>query len=131
MLADDRSATPRTRRVLSGEASTVEVLEGDPMYKFNRSALVAQGKGPEATKFAADVAAYITERYVPIQAGVEMAGQWGRVHWFSEPESAAHWEEVNLKLMADEEYQELIAGAGDLFVAGETRDTLVMLFPDG
>lgn len=101
------------------------------MYKWSRSAVIAQGKGPEATEFAAQVAAFITERYVPVQVGMELAGQWGRIHWFSEPESAAHWEAINLKLMADEEYQTLLVAAGDLFIAGETEDTLVMLFPGG
>ena len=100
------------------------------MYKWNRSSMIAQGKGPEATEFAALIAAYVTEHYVPVQVGVEMAGEWGRIHWFAEPESAAHWEEVNLKLMIDEQYQKLIADAGDLFVAGLTKDTLVMLFPE-
>ena len=33
--------------------------------------------------------------------------------------------------MVDEQYQKLIADAGDLFVAGLTKDTLVMLFPEG
>lgn len=99
------------------------------MYKFNRSALIAQGKAPEAVEFAGKVAAYISEHHVPVQVGMETAGQWGRIHWFSEPESAAHWEQVNLALLADEDYQALVASAGDLFVAGETHDILVMLFP--
>ena len=93
--------------------------------------MIAQGKGPEATRFAAEVAAYITEHHLPVHVGMEMAGQWGRIHWFSEPESAAHWEQVNLALMADDDYQKMIEDAGELFVVGMTEDTLVMLFPEG
>ena len=101
------------------------------MYRWSRSAMIAQGKAPEATKFATDVAAYVTERHLPVHVGMEMAGQWGRIHWFSEPESAAHWEQVNLALMADDDYQKMIEDAGELFVVGMTEDTLVMLFPEG
>ncbi len=93
--------------------------------------MIAQGKAAEAVEFAGAIAAYIEANYAPVQVGMEMAGQWGRIHWFSEPESAAQWEEINLKLLGDEEYQALIASAGDLFIAGETKDTLVMLFPRG
>ena len=101
------------------------------MYRWNRSAMIAQGKGPEATQFAIEVAAYVTEHHTPVHVGMEMAGEWGRIHWFSEPENAAHWEQVNLALVADDEYQKMVSDAGDLFVAGMTKDTLVMLFPEG
>ena len=101
------------------------------MYKWSRSALIAQGKAPEAMEFATRVAGYVSENYIPVQVGVELAGQFGRIYWFSEPESAAQWEQNNLALLTDEAFQKLVNDAGDLFIAGETKDTLVMLVPGG
>jgi hypothetical protein len=91
--------------------------------------MIAQGKGPEATEFAGQIAAYVSENDIPVQVGMELAGQWGRIHWFTEPANAAQWEEINLRLLADEAYQKMLADAGDLFAAGMSKDTLVMLFP--
>ena len=99
------------------------------MYKLTRSAMVAQGKGPEAVAFATQVAAHVTEHHTPVQVGVEMAGDQGRIHWFSEYESAAEWEQTGMALVADAEYQNMLVAAGELFIAGMTRDTLVRLFP--
>ncbi len=102
------------------------------MYKWSRTAMVAQGKGPEATRFAVEVADYVEQHTgLAVQAGAELAGEWGRIHWFAEPENAAQWESVNMQLAMDEAYQDLIARSGDLFIGGMTKDTLVVLYPRG
>lgn len=102
------------------------------MYKWSRTAMVAPGKGTKAIEFAVEVADYVEQQTgLAIQTGAELAGEWGRIHWFADPENAAQWESVNVQLAMDETYKKMIDESGDLFIGGMTKDTLVMLYPRG
>ena len=100
------------------------------MYRWSRAAYIAAGKMEGALAWAQEIAAYVSANYgIDVAVGLEAFGEVGRVHWFSEPESLAQWEEINAKLMADPAYMAKINEAADLFMAGTTKDTLVMLLP--
>ncbi len=94
--------------------------------RLNRTAVVDRGKADEAMQFAATVTDYIRENWgISITWGVEVGGTFGKVHWFSDYTDMAHLEQTLGMTMSDEGYRQLLADANDLFVTGETTDTLV------
>ena len=99
------------------------------MYRYSRSAVVAQGKGPEAVEFAVRIAAHVTAHHNPVAVAHELAGNPDRIHWFSEYENLTDWERVGDALRADDAYRQMLIEAGSLFVAGATKDSLLRILP--
>ena len=94
--------------------------------RLTRTAVVDRGKADEAMEFAAAVTSYISENWgISIIWGMEIGGTFGRVHWFSDYANMAHLEQTYGMTMSDEGYRQLLADANDLFITGETKDTLV------
>jgi hypothetical protein len=100
------------------------------MYRFTRTAVALPGQGPASMEFAGRIASHITLNHgVEVSFGLEIGGQVGRVYWYSDHESLAAFEELNAGLMQDEAVSAMVSdAAGDLFIAGETYDTLVQIF---
>ena len=83
-----------------------------------------------AIAWAQEIAGHITTNHgVQVDVAVEVFGDVGGIHWQSEIESLGEWEELNMKLLADESLQEKVSHAGEYVVAGVTNDTLVMVVP--
>ena len=94
--------------------------------RLNRTAVVERGKADEAMQFAADVTSYIKENWgIPIMWGMEVGGTFGKVHWFADYTDMAQLEETLGRSMTDEGYRKLLDDSADLFIVGETTDTLV------
>lgn len=94
--------------------------------RLDRTAVVDRGKANEAMKFAAAVSSYIEDNWgIPMTWGMEVGGTFGTVHWFADYTDMAQLEETLGRTMTDEGYQKLLEDAADLFVVGETSDTIV------
>ena len=93
--------------------------------RLNRSALVARGKGDEASKFASDVCEYL-EKLTGIELvwGVEIGNTVGKIHWFADYDSLAALEAAFDQASKDEGYNKLLDSGNDLF-EGHAKDTWV------
>ena len=83
-----------------------------------------------AIAWAQDIAGQITANHgIQVDVAVEVFGDVGGIHWQSEFESLGQWEELTMKIIADEALQETVSHAGEHVVASSTHDTLVMVVP--
>lgn len=100
------------------------------MYRFDRAATVLPGKMMPTVAWAQDIAGHITANHgITVSVAVEVFGSAGGVHWISSFDNLAQWEELNLKMIADEALQAKIAHAGEYLVEAATNDTLLMVVP--
>jgi len=106
--------------------STVVLAADDPGIRFQRTGLIASGKGAEAVEFALKVSKYINDNYTDtkVTAYMEMFGEFGRVHWFADYQDLATLQKVTEKLQVDQGYNALVATGIELFVVGSMEDKL-------
>lgn len=96
--------------------------------RMNRTAIIDRGKADEAVAFAGEIAKYVQENWgVSVGWGMEVGGTFGKVHWFVDYENMAQYEESLGRTMTDEGYRKLLESAADLFVVGQSEDTLVYM----
>lgn len=94
--------------------------------RLTRTAVVDRGKEDEAMQFAAAVTDYISENWgISIIWGVEVGGTFGKIHWAADYADMAQLEETFGKTMTDEGYRKLLSDSNDLFIPGETADTII------
>ena len=96
------------------------------MIRYIRSVSVNQGKFPQASKMAVELAAYMNEHFPGhnMRAHVQVMGDVNKLHWISEYESIAQIEQLFDELHADDGYMNFWRHAAeqDLFVPGTMRD---------
>ena len=96
------------------------------MVRFQRSARIAGGKGPEGIQWAKEVAEYINNKYqTQIGVHVELFGDVGTVYWITDYEDLAAVDRVNKQLQSDEGFQGMVKKAPDLFIEGSVKDVLM------
>jgi hypothetical protein len=92
---------------------------------FVRSATIAPGHFAEAMSFARDIASYVKSKAgVDVKVFTQLGGITGRIAWQAEFKSLAAYEQFLTQFVPDPGYQEITKKAGQLLVAGETRDSL-------
>ncbi len=95
------------------------------MIRFYRSATIAPGKMSGAMAFAREVAKYVKANTgVDVHIGMPIGGNPHRIGWSGQFPTLAAYDDMSTKLLADVKYQEMVARAGDNFVADTTRDEL-------
>jgi hypothetical protein len=96
------------------------------MYLFSRVAHIDFNRAEEAMTFTAGIASVVTEvTGLETHAWSGMYGApLGRVSWSCRVESHAAMAAASAKLLADEGYQQRIAGANGLFT-GDITDTML------
>lgn len=94
--------------------------------RLDRRGIIARGKRDEALAFAAEVSAYVTEKWAPVSWGAEIGGTNGAIHWYSDYDSLAHMEQIFMATLTDEGYVNLLDAAADLFEA-PVEDTITMI----
>jgi len=95
------------------------------MITLARSAHIAANKNQEATEFAVSICKYLNDKYgLNVAAHTPVAGDMTRILWTSSYPSLAALETTRGKMMADPHYLELLAKAGEFFVAGSPHDEL-------
>ena len=101
------------------------------MYRFTRTTTAKPGQLQGAIAFAQELAGHITANHgVEVKTAVEVFGNVSGISWHSDIESLAEWEQLNMKMIADETLQEKIrTHAPQFLVEGSTHDKLVMFIP--
>ncbi len=95
------------------------------MIRFVRAATIRQGKLQPAMAFAQDISAVVEAKTgVKVNVFTQTGGVVGRICWQSDMDSLGALEETMGKLLSDPEYLRKIEAAADLFVEGQTRDSL-------
>jgi hypothetical protein len=98
------------------------------MIRFMRKARVAHGKGSEALQFARE-AAYYNKNFKgapQVKVFVEVAGDYTTIHWQSDYENLAAFEQVVAQTLTDEKYIKMLNDAGSYFVEGSVQDKLIL-----
>ena len=93
-----------------------------------RTAVVHDGKLPEAVEFGLKVVALLNDKFpdLNIQLIRNVGGPLYELHWVSSTETLASYEEVTKRIEADQGYQELVAEIrqAKVFVATSLVDRL-------
>ena len=83
------------------------------------------GHDAAALSFAREVTAYIKANTgYEVKVGMPIGGNPNRVGWFVQYENLAALEDTQGKLLQDQKYMELIAGAAANFIAGSMHDDI-------
>lgn len=102
------------------------------MVRFIRSAVISNGKIPEALGWAKEVSAHVEKLGAPkIRVFADLAGTAGTIRWMADYGSLDELEKLNAKLMMDVGYFALLKKAADatLFIDGQVVDTLTSELP--
>jgi len=108
---------------------TVPVRHHQPrevsMMRFVRAATIRPGKLQPALAFAHDIAAHVeTAVGVKINVFTQAGGVVGRICWQSDHDDLGAFQSAMGQLLSDAEYLKQVEGAADLFLEGQTRDSL-------
>ncbi|RZF25647.1 hypothetical protein EVC45_32015 [Paraburkholderia sp. UYCP14C] len=98
------------------------------MYRFIRTSTVKNAALlPSALAFASQVTAHLNKSYsLQMHFGVEQFGSL-KVHWHFDSDSLDKMQQINEKLMEDQDYRSLLEKYKDVWEDGAMRDTVVRL----
>ncbi len=95
------------------------------MITFVRTVSVAPGKMGEALKFAQDIVAYFKENFgIEVSVAMPIGGNPSRIAWNTRYDSLAELESMFGKMMADADYNAMVAKNSGLFIAGSIEDAI-------
>ena len=95
------------------------------MIRFVRRATIRPGRLQPALAFAQDISAHVKAKTdVNVNVFMLTGGVVGRICWQSDNDGLGAFEETTGQLLSDQEYLQKIEAAADLFVEGQTRDSL-------
>jgi hypothetical protein len=95
------------------------------MIVFVRTANFARGKTAEAIAFAQKIAEHIKDKHgVELQILLPVGGNPLRVAWTSRHDSLADVEQLLGKLMADQDYMNMVREGGENFIEGSINDQM-------
>lgn len=97
------------------------------MFRFIRTTTVRTAADlPAAIGFATEVTAHVNQRYgIGMKWGVESYGE-SRIHWHFDIDSLDKMQQLNLQLLEDRPYLELLTKFKETWVPGSMRDQLVV-----
>lgn len=98
------------------------------MYRFIRTATVRNAALlPSALVFASEVTAHINNEYsLNMCFGAEQFGS-PKVHWHFDADSLDRMQQVNERLMGDQDYVALLEKYKHIWADGAMRDTVIRL----
>jgi hypothetical protein len=97
------------------------------MITFVRTRSIAPGKAAEAMAFSQQVTKLIKDKFgVQLGASVPIGGNPDRIAFVSSYPGLAELESQATRLVADVDYQKLIAANAQTFLPGSTHDELWM-----
>ena len=95
------------------------------MIRLDRAATIQPGKTALAIAYAKDMASYFEARSSgSIRIFLQLGGVAGRMCWQSEHDDMGEFVKTMGSLLADADYQAMVAKGADLFIAGDTTDTI-------
>ena len=96
------------------------------MIRWTRSAKIAYGKLPQATKWAKETTEFSNKKYkTQTSVYLDSFGEYGTIRWFCDFADLAALEKLGSQLMADQEYLQKVNQATDLLVHGSVFDTVM------
>ena len=97
------------------------------MITFVRTRSIAPGKAAESRAFSEQVTKLVKDKFgVELRASVPIGGNPDRIAFVSTYPSMAELEATATKLVADADYQKLLAANAQTFLPGSTDDELWM-----
>ncbi len=95
------------------------------MMRFVRTATIRPGKLQPALAFAHDISAHVEAiTGVKVNVFTQWGGVVGRICWQSDNDDLGAFQNAMGQALSDAEYLKKIEGAADLFIEGQTRDSL-------
>jgi len=95
------------------------------MIAFFRTAGIAPGKNANMLAFSNEIVAYIKEAHkFDVEVLLPVGGNPQRIGWTSRHKDLATFDELSLKLVADQKYWEIVNKYVDCFVAGSVHDEI-------
>ena len=95
------------------------------MITFVRTAAVAPGKMADAMTFNQQVTKLAKDKFgLEVHASTPIGGNPGRMAWTTSYPSLAEFDAMSIKLIADTDYQKLLAANVTTFVPGSVHDEL-------
>jgi hypothetical protein len=97
------------------------------MIRHQRTGLAKVGQAWEVIRFAKEIADFINKKYAPISVQVysEVFGELNTIYWQTDYADLASLEEFHARLIADHDYQAIVAKGNDIFVDGTLHDKLL------
>jgi len=95
------------------------------MISFVRTVSVAPGKMGEALKFAHDIVDYFKKNFeTELSVAMPIGGNPNRIAWITRYDGLAELESMMGKMMADADYNAMVAKNSGLFIAGSINDEI-------
>jgi hypothetical protein len=95
------------------------------MIRFVRTANIAPGKLGDALAFAKQVAEFVGKNFgVHLEIMMPVGGNPNRVAWRAEYASLAAMEEMQMKMLADPKYLEMVSKGAANFIPGSVNDVI-------
>jgi len=99
------------------------------MITLYRSASIAPGKTASTFAFAKEIATYIKDKTgVEVSTAIPVGGNPNRIGWAARYDNLGALEAMQMKLMADPKYMELVAKGAENFIAGTVHDEIWRTF---
>lgn len=100
------------------------------MHLFTRTVRVKNAASMAAgIRFATEICAHVNKTYhVKMRFGIEVFGHT-KIYWFLDFDSIDQSLAMNQKMLADNDYQNLLGKGKDLWVEGSMKDRLVRMVP--
>ena len=95
------------------------------MIHFYRSVSIAPGKLGSAMTLAKEFASYLRENHgSELTVAMPIGGNPNRIGWSTTYENLGAYEAAWAKIMADQNYLEMVRKGSENFIAGSVRDQL-------
>ncbi|MBB3180281.1 hypothetical protein [Variovorax sp. Sphag1AA] len=95
------------------------------MIIFVRTAGIAPGKNASMLAFSKEIVAYIKDAYkFDVEVLLPIGGNPQRIGWTSRHKDLAEYDSVNLRLIADPKYWEILNKYIDSFMPGSAHDEI-------
>jgi hypothetical protein len=95
------------------------------MIAFFRTAGIAPGKNASMFAFSKEIVAYIKEAYgFDVEVLLPVGGNPQRIGWTSRHKDLAAFDEIGMRLIADQKYWEIVNKYTDCFAPGSVNDEI-------
>lgn len=95
------------------------------MIVFIRTVGIAPGKNASMLAFSNEIVAYIKDAYqLPVEVLLPIGGNPQRIGWTTRHKDLAEYDNLNVRLIGDQKYWEIVNRYVDSFVPGSVDDAI-------
>ena len=97
------------------------------MIRWMSTSQIAGGKGVQAVQWATEHLEFIKkyDALPPVEVFTNLVGDGGVMTWFIDYEDLSAYDKVHKQVSADPEYAQEISNAGELFIPGSNKVTIM------